>query len=99
MALRAFSCLVVAEDQIGHLLPVERAVGLEDLRAEVLDHGGQHRTTRSLELTHHGIGVDDHRPTAGQGRRHGGFPGADTAREADEEHGREASTGFLGPGP
>ena len=97
--IEGLELLVVAEDPIGDLLAVEGAVGLEDLRAEVLDHGGEHRTARRLELADHGVGVDHHRPTTGERRRHGGFPGADTAREADEEHGREASTGSPARSP
>ena len=76
--------------------PVEAAVAVEDAGAEPLDDRVEHRLAGLLELSGDRVGVDHHGPPGGQQRGDGRLSGADAAREAHEDHGRDG-TAAVGP--
>ena len=76
--------------------PVEAAVAVADSGAEPLDDRVEHRLAGLLELSGDRVGVDHHGPAGGQERGDGRLSGADAAREAHEDHGRDG-TAAVGP--
>lgn len=68
---------------------IEPTVGCQDVGAEAIHHGVEHRCAWLLELPSDGIGIDDDSAMLAE---HGGnrrLPRADATGEPDEEHGSE----------
>ncbi len=76
----------IGEDEIGDRLPIEPAIGGDDLRSEPFDHGLEHRSTGGLHLADDGIGIDEYRSLVDESGRHRRLPRTDATRETDELH-------------
>ena len=83
-------CIGVREHDLCDGWTIEFAVGVDHLIAESLRQRDQNRRTRTLHVAHDLVGVDDDRAAGRQHLRHRGLARTDTAREADEDHGRDA---------
>src|SRR5688572_26331002 len=84
--VEGLATLLVAEDGGGKLLPVERAVGEEDLRAEDLDHLDQTFGPSLHGLTGELVGVDDRDSTLPEVRGDRALSRSNPARQAEEVH-------------
>ena len=54
-------CVLVVEDEVGELLPVERAVAAQHVGTELLDDGRERRRARLDDPSGEVVGVDVHR--------------------------------------
>lgn len=80
-------CLRIREHDVGDSLTVESPCVVEDSCSEFLGETCKDRRSRFLDLSHDGIGIDDHCPTLCQELRHRGLSGSDATSQADQDHG------------
>ena len=67
-AVEILQCRLVVEDDLGDGSTIECPVGEQDVRAEALGHGVEHRTARRLEVAGDLVSVDDGCATFGEHR-------------------------------
>jgi len=78
---------LITEHLVGHRRTVEAAVLVEDLLTEALHHGNQYRLPWGLQLVHHSVSIDQHRPPLHQQPRHRRLARPDSARQSNQQHG------------
>jgi len=83
--------VVITEDLGCDGCAIERSVGGDDGRPEVVDHRDEDRHARLLEFTHDAVGVDHPCTELLESSRHGRLPGTDSTSETDEQHPQDST--------